>query len=89
MPKCFLMAPPVVVDNLEWLCRYIARPAVSNERHSVNDHGQVVYHQPVYRLKHPFHDGTTHVVAQWIQATSRDSCTNVFRPATLTCSARG
>ena len=56
---------------------------------SVIDHGQVVYHQAVYRLKHPFHYGTTHVVAQWIHATSWDSCTNVFRPATLTFSARG
>ena len=37
-------------------CRYIARPAVSNERLSVNDLGQVVY-----RLKHSFHDGTTQV----------------------------
>ena len=44
-------------DSLERLCRYIARPAVSNERLSVNDRGQVVY-----RLKHSFHDGTTHVV---------------------------
>ena len=44
-------------DSLERLCRYIARPALSNERLSVNDRGQVVY-----RLKHPFHDGTTHVV---------------------------
>ena len=41
--------------SLERLCRYIARPAVSNERLSVNDRGQVVY-----RLKHPFGDGTTH-----------------------------
>ena len=44
-------------DFLERLCRYITRPAVSNERLSVNDRGQVVY-----RLKHSFHDGTTHVV---------------------------
>ena len=44
-------------DSLERLCRYIARPALSNERLSVNDRGQVVY-----RLKHPFRDGTTHVV---------------------------
>ena len=44
-------------DSLERLCRYIARPAVSNERLSVNDRGQVVY-----RLKHSFHDGTTHAV---------------------------
>ena len=56
---------------------------------SVIDHGQVVYYQAVYRLKHLFRDGTTHVVAQWIHATSLDSCTNVFRPATLTFSARG
>ena len=41
-------------DSLERLCRYIARPAVSNERLSVNGRGQVVY-----RLKHSFHDGTT------------------------------
>ena len=44
-------------DSLEHLCRYIARPALSNERLSVNDRGQVVY-----RLKHPFGDATTHVV---------------------------
>ena len=44
-------------DSLERLCRYIARPALSNERLSVNDRRQVVY-----RLKHPFRDGTTHVV---------------------------
>ena len=44
-------------DSLERLCRYIARPALSNERLSVNDRGQVVY-----RLKHAFRDGTTHVV---------------------------
>ena len=44
-------------DSLERLCRYIARPALSNERLSVNDRSQVVY-----RLKHPFRNGTTHVV---------------------------
>ena len=44
-------------DSLERLCRYIARPALSNERLSVNERGQVVY-----RLKHPFRDGTTQVV---------------------------
>ena len=30
-------------DSLERLCRYIARPALSNERLSVNERGQVVY----------------------------------------------
>ena len=49
-------------DSLERLCRYIARPAVSNERLSVNDRGQVVY-----RLKHAFRDGTTHVVLDPIE----------------------
>ena len=49
-------------DSLERLCRYIARPAVSNERLSFNDCGQVVY-----RLKHPFGDGTTHVVLDPIE----------------------
>ena len=44
-------------NSLERLCRYIARPTVSNERLSVNDRGQVVY-----RLKHPFRAGATHVV---------------------------
>ena len=48
-------------DSLERLCRYIARPAVSNERLSVNDRGQVVY-----RLKQPFHYGITHVVS-WLR----------------------
>ena len=43
--------------ELQRLLRTIARPALSNERLSVNDRGQVVY-----RLKHPFHDATTHVV---------------------------
>ena len=53
-------------DALERLCRYIARPAVSNERLSVNDRGQVVY-----RLKHPFGDGTTHVVLDPIDFIAR------------------
>ena len=48
--------------SLERLCRYIARPAVSNERLSINDHRQVVH-----RLKHPFGDGTTHVVLDPIE----------------------
>ena len=53
-------------DSLERLCRYIARPAVSNERLSVNDRGQVVY-----RLKHSFRDGTTHVVLDPIDFIAR------------------
>ena len=53
-------------DPLERLCRYIARPAVSNERLSVNDRRQVVY-----RLKHSFRDGTTHVVLDPIDFVAR------------------
>ena len=44
-------------DKIEKLCRYIARPAVANERLSLNSQGQVVYH-----LKKPYSDGTTHIV---------------------------
>ena len=44
-------------DKLEKLCRYIARPAIANERLSTNDRGQVIY-----RFKQPFRDGSTHVV---------------------------
>ena len=53
-------------DSLERLCRYIARPALSNERLSVNDRAQVVY-----RLEHPFGDGTTHVVLDPIDFIAR------------------
>lgn len=44
-------------DKLEKLCRYITRPAIANERLSTNERGQIVY-----KFKHPFRDGTTHVV---------------------------
>jgi hypothetical protein len=41
-------------DRLEKVCRYIARPAVSEERLSTNDQGNVIY-----RFKKPWDDGTT------------------------------
>ena len=41
-------------DRLERVCRYIARPAVSEERLSTNDQGDVIY-----RFKKPWDDGTT------------------------------
>ena len=41
-------------DRLEKVCRYIARPAVSEERLSTNDSGDVIY-----RFKKPWDDGTT------------------------------
>lgn len=39
------------------LCRYIARPAVSEKRLSLTASGQVRY-----QLKTPYSDGTTHVI---------------------------
>jgi hypothetical protein len=44
-------------DKLERLCRYIARPAVSEKRLSLTANGQVRY-----QLKTPYRDGTTHVI---------------------------
>lgn len=41
-------------DKLEKICRYIARPAVSEERLSTDDYGNVIY-----RFKKPWDDGTT------------------------------
>ncbi len=40
-------------DRLERVCRYIARPAVAEERLSTNDSGDVIY-----RFKKPWDDGT-------------------------------
>jgi hypothetical protein len=42
--------------KLERLCRYITRPAVSNERVALTDCDHVRY-----SLKTPYRDGTTHV----------------------------
>lgn len=41
-------------NRLERICRYIARPAVAEERLSTNDQGDVIY-----RFKKPWDDGTT------------------------------
>ena len=43
-------------DKLERLCRYIARPAISEQRLSLTDSGKVRY-----ELKTPYSNGTTHV----------------------------
>tara|TARA_Y100000034_G_scaffold11802_1_gene12330 strand:- start:1672 stop:3180 length:1509 start_codon:yes stop_codon:yes gene_type:complete len=43
-------------EKLERLCRYISRPAISEQRLSMTDHGKVRY-----ELKTPYRDGTTHV----------------------------
>ena len=45
--------------ELEQLCRYIARPAIANERLKRNRAGQVVL-----QLKSPYKDGTTHIVME-------------------------
>ena len=44
-------------EKLERLCRYIARPAVSEKRLSLLSNGYVRY-----ELKTPYRDGTTHVI---------------------------
>lgn len=43
-------------DKLERFCRYISRPAISEQRLSMTKQGQVRY-----KLKTPYRDGTTHV----------------------------
>ncbi|HIO38840.1 MAG TPA: IS91 family transposase, partial [Rhodospirillales bacterium] len=43
--------------KLERLCRYITRPAISEKRLSLTNHGKIRY-----ELKTPFRDGTTHVI---------------------------
>jgi hypothetical protein len=43
-------------EKLEKLCRYISRPAISEQRLSMTQHGKVRY-----ELKTPYRDGTTHV----------------------------
>ena len=44
-------------QGIEQLCRYITRPAIANERLSVNRDGNVVL-----KLKTPWRNGTTHIV---------------------------
>ena len=43
-------------EKLERLCRYISRPAISEQRLSMTDRGKVRY-----ELKTPYRDGTTHI----------------------------
>jgi hypothetical protein len=52
--------------KLERLCRYIARPAVSEKRLSLTAHGQVRY-----SLKTPWNDGTTHVIFEPLDFIAR------------------
>ncbi|MAB79496.1 MAG: hypothetical protein CMJ89_09110, partial [Planctomycetes bacterium] len=41
----------------EHLCRYIARPPISTDRLTLDERGRILY-----RLRHPYRDGTTHIV---------------------------
>lgn len=43
-------------EKLERLCRYISRPAISEQRLSISNQGQVRY-----ELQTPYFNGTTHV----------------------------
>ena len=52
--------------KLEHLCRYITRPAIANERLTLNRAGDVVL-----QLKSPYHDGTTHVVMSPLEFMQR------------------
>jgi putative transposase len=48
------------------LCRYITRPAIANERLTLNRAGQVVL-----TLKTPYRDGTTHIVMSPLEFIQR------------------
>jgi len=52
--------------KLEHLCRYITRPAIANERLTLNRAGNVVL-----QLKSPYHDGTTHIVMSPLEFMQR------------------
>jgi hypothetical protein len=53
-------------DNLERLCRYISRPAVSEKRLSLTPNGNVRY-----QLKTPYRDGTTYVIFEPLDFIAR------------------
>ena len=52
--------------RLERLCRYVARPPVATERLSCMGDGRLLY-----RLKHRWRDGTTHVVFEPVELLER------------------
>ncbi len=53
-------------SKLERLCRYVSRPALSEERLSLTSNGNIRY-----RLKTPYRDGTTHVVLEPLDFLAR------------------
>lgn len=52
--------------KLERLCRYIARPAISEQRLSLLDDGRIRY-----ELKTPYRDGATHVIFEPLDFLAR------------------
>jgi hypothetical protein len=46
-------------SRLDRLCRYITRPPIATKRLSVDGRGRMVY-----QYKHPFRDGSTHVILE-------------------------
>jgi hypothetical protein len=57
---------PILLLQLERLCRYITRPAVSPKRLSITRNGRVRY-----ELKTPWRNGTTHVLFEPLDFISR------------------
>ena len=57
---------PCMIPNIEVLCRYVIRPAITNERLSVNRAGQVVL-----KLKTAWRNGTTHIVMSLLEFMQR------------------
>ncbi|MGD8357164.1 MAG: transposase [Lysobacterales bacterium] len=53
-------------SRLERLCHYITRPPIATRRLSVDDRGRVMY-----RYRHPFRDGSTHVVLEPLDFIAR------------------
>ncbi len=53
-------------QGIEQLCRYITRPAIANERLSINRDGNVVL-----KLKTPWRNGTTHIVLTPVEFMQR------------------
>jgi hypothetical protein len=53
-------------EKLERVCRYVARGPIALQRLSVDGDGLVVY-----QLKHPFRDGTTHVLFEPLDFIAR------------------
>ena len=54
------------LQGLEQLCRDTTRPAISNERLSINRQGQVVF-----KLKTAWHNGASHIVLEPMQFMQR------------------